>query len=367
MQVHNDDVIAACVVVAALLLLWRRIAKDFSKGRLVVQDWEHGVVYLVSITTPPGFRKAGQLPFCPDGRCLAAETVLRLARVRYEKLPSYRARAQAPCHELPLIELNGKQFVGFVDGVRAVGGGLCSSSDPAAQAAGSRVQAALQNPESWVMHKLLHKELHFSIERNRWAVPRNFDTVKATFFHWVAPLIRSYGALVARMRALGRCWAHGSLRQSEAAHHADVHTTLHAIELYVKRTTDCLEQWIDGLAPGPSDASTYAYLKQVVDDPVPEPLVPDITRYPNCCEYVRRMEQYLESLDETRGELMLVPSADAARCPKMQSDGSPIALREPSVSRDVRRYSPHPRFARGSLLSSGCRGVSLSPSQHSHK
>eukprot|EP01062_Namystynia_karyoxenos_P034934 TRINITY_DN25594_c0_g1_i1.p1 TRINITY_DN25594_c0_g1~~TRINITY_DN25594_c0_g1_i1.p1 ORF type:complete len:363 (+),score=123.83 TRINITY_DN25594_c0_g1_i1:75-1091(+) len=334
---HEADAWFLCGVVLLIAVLVYRLRSDFRKRR-VVQDWDQDVVYLITVETPPEWRpadeaRAGTLPFCPDARCLAVESWLRLAGVRYRALASNNSRAASPTHALPFIELNGEQHVDPWVIFRAVAATQeeRGEADPGAQRCLAAVGSCGAAP--WDVHAAtaLVDNLYHCMERQRWLVDENYQYVVETFFHWAPRSVRSFGAFYKRREVARTCWANGVMglrRREDFLERVDHH--LAAVEHMLRAITDThravpsvetdvepMQKWIDGREhPGAVDCVVYAHLKQFLDDPLPSPLAPQFAdRFPHCAAFARSFERLLAELPRLGGGS---PSRGSARAPSVR-------------------------------------------------
>ncbi|WP_392538882.1 glutathione S-transferase family protein [Legionella sp. 227] len=222
------------------------------------------------------FPSAWSLPN-PSPFCMKLETYLRMAKLPFETVSVIDPR-RAPKKKLPVISDDGRKIAdsGFIiDYLQHKYGDPLDGHLTAAQKA-----------EALAVRRMLEEHLYWVIVYSRWIDDRYWPTTKETFFgHLKQPLYYFVPKLIQR-----------KIRQDLYRQGLGRHTTtevyqlgiadLHALSILLEES-----DFFMGNEPTSIDACVYAFLKSIIQPPIPSPLQEYAQSHPCFLSYCERMTQ----------------------------------------------------------------------------
>jgi glutathione S-transferase len=220
----------------------------------------------------PAFGLPNASPFC-----MKVETYLRMAGLAYE-CPRGADVRKSPKGKMPFIEDEGAVVADssfIIDHLkRKYGDPLDSHLGAAERAAALAVQRMLEENTYWTV-------VYF-----RWIDEAGWALTRAAFFDWMKPPLKWIVPAVARRIVRRELHGHGMGR----------HTRDEIVAIGMKDLTAAADflgdkPYFMGAQPSSLDATTYAFLANVLWVPVESPLKQHARKYPQLEAYCQRMKQ----------------------------------------------------------------------------
>lgn len=228
---------------------------------------------------PPVWDLPNVSPFC-----MKLETYLRMADIPYEIVHVYRPD-QAPKGKLPYIMDKGETIhdSGFV-------------IDYLKKTYGDKLDANLNAEQKAISHLLrrtLETSFYFVVLYSRWIDERAWPTMKSTVFASIPALMRNFVANMVQRRTRDTLWRQGTGRHDPENIYQLASDDLDAIETLLGDKPFFL-----GDDPTSVDASAYAFLANMLWQPIDTPLKRRIGESKAFVDYCERMRAryYADSL-----------------------------------------------------------------------
>lgn len=219
----------------------------------------------------PAFGLPNASPFC-----MKVETYLRMAGLAYE-LPRGVDLRKAPKGKLPYIEDGGKRIAdsGFI-------------IDYLKQTYGDKLDAHLterERAQALAMRRMVEENLYWVAIYTRWIEDDGFASTSRVFFDGMPPVLKQIVPFIARRAIRREIHGHGMGRHSRDEIYAigcqDVRALAHLLGN---------QPYFMGDQPCSLDATTYAFLANLLWVPIASPLLEEAKQHANLEAYCQRMK-----------------------------------------------------------------------------
>ena len=219
----------------------------------------------------PAFGLPNASPFC-----MKVETYLRMAGLPYECVNGADLR-KAPKGKLPYIEDGGRRIgdSGFI-------------IDYLVQTYGDKLDEYLnqnQRAQALAIRRMIEENLYWAAIYTRWIEDAGFAFTRAAFFDEMPPLLKQLVPHLARRAMRREMLGHGMGRHSRDDIYAIGCRDITALSRLLGG-----QRYFMGEQPSSLDATTYAFIANVLWVPVASPLLDEAKKHPNLEAYCQRMK-----------------------------------------------------------------------------
>ncbi len=250
----------------ALTCLMIRIQTATMGHEIAKQDGDMIVLYQY----PPHFGVPNMSPFCMKLECF-----LRMQDLEYEVVAVQRAK-RAPKGKCPYI---------IDDGVEMGDSELIM--DYLVEKYGRDPERDLSEEQRAVaraLQAMLDERLYWVLVYSRWQDPAIWPDIRASLFGGLPAIVRDLVPVLAQRGVRGQLWQQGMGRHREAEIYAFGRADLQALANYLGD-----KDYLHGAAPSRIDACAMAHTANILIPGLASPLLEEIQRHRNLCDYTWRM------------------------------------------------------------------------------
>lgn len=220
---------------------------------------------------PPAFGLPNASPFC-----MKLETYLRMAGLPFELVNSGDVM-KAPKGKLPYIDDGGTIVADTTFVIDYLKGRYGDPLDAAL--------TPLERAMATAFQRLIEENLYWAIVQTRWAERAGWEKTRKAFFDTMPPPLRWFVPALARRGLLSELRGHGMGRHTAAEIHTIGCRDVTAIADFLAD-----KPYMLGEQPASLDATTYAFLANLLWAPVDSPIQRHAQARPTLEAYCQRMK-----------------------------------------------------------------------------